>query len=174
MDAQGINVLDETHRNHVPFCIPNHFQLQLLPAQNGFLHQNLSHQRSLQPSCADRPQLVLVVHQTAAGASHGIGRAQNHRVAQLVRNLQPILHGVGHLTSGHLNAQLVHGLLEFDPVLAPFDGIHLHSNDLHLIFLQNACPGQLRAEIQPRLSSQIGQQRIRAFLGYDLLQTFLI
>ena len=174
MHAHRVYVLDEADRDHVALRVPDHLQLQLLPAQDGLLHQHLSHQRGLEPPGADSAQLVLIVHQPAACAAHGVGRAQDYGVSQLIGDIQGLLHGIGHLAAGHLYPQGVHGLLELDPVLAPLDGIHLDADDLHLVSVQNPSVCQLRAQVQAGLPAQVGQQRVRALLGDDLLQTLLV
>ena len=40
----GVYIFDETDRYHLVLGIPDHFQLQLFPAQNRLLHQHLVHQ----------------------------------------------------------------------------------------------------------------------------------
>ena len=156
MHAQGVDILNEADGDHLTLGVPDHFQLQLFPAQNRFLHQDLAHQRGLQAPGADGFQLLRVVDQAAAGAAHGIGGTQHHGIAQVVRNLQGLVHRIGHLTAGHLDAQLVHGFLEFDPVLAPLDGVHLDADDLHAVFVQNTVFRQLRTEVQAGLAAQVG------------------
>ncbi len=147
MYPQRINVLDKADGDHIASGVPHHFQFQLFPAQNGFLHQHLSHQGSLQAPGADCPQFLHIVHQTAACAAHGIGRAQYHRIAQSVGNDQCLLHRVGHLTAGHLDPQLVHGLFKFYAVLSPFDGVHLHTDHFHIVLVQHARACQFGAEV---------------------------
>ncbi len=102
MYPQGVYILYEADCDHIAVCIPHHFQFQFLPAQDGLLHQNLAYQGSLQAPGTDSAQFVPVVHQSAPGAAHGVGRAQHHRISQPVRNPQGILHCVGHFTPGHL------------------------------------------------------------------------
>ena len=172
--AQGINVLNEADGDHFPFRIPHHFQLQLLPSQDGLFHQDLAHQTGLEASGADCAQFFFIVYQTAPCASHGVGRPQHHRISQCLCNLQRFLHSVGHFAAGHLNAQGIHGFLKLNPVLSPLNGIHLNAYHLHLILLQDSRPCQFRTEVEPRLSAQIRQQRIRTLLGNNLLQTLLV
>ena len=138
MHAHGIDILYEADRDHVAFPVTYHLKLQLFPADDGLFHQDLSHQGSLQASGDDCPQLVLIINQTAAGAAHGISGAQNHGITQLLSYGQSVIHRISHLGAGHLNAERVHGILELDTVLASLYGIHLHSYDLYVIFIQNA------------------------------------
>ena len=174
MHAQGINILNKADRNHIAVRVPHHFQFQLFPAKNGLLHKDLAHQGSLQPPGTYGPQFVFIVNQAASGSAHGVGRPQNHRVFEPVRNVQCLLHGICHFAPGHLDSQGIHCIFECNPVLAALDGIHLHADNLHLIFFQNSRTGKLRAEIQPGLPSQIGQQCVRTLLCNDLLQPLLV
>ena len=174
MHAEGIDVFNEADGDHVVVRITHHLKLQLLPAEDGFLHQDLPHQTGLKPSGADGFQLFFIIDQAAARAAHGIGGTKHHRVPQTVRDPKRLLHAVGDLASCHFNAEGVHGLLEFDPVLTPLDGVHLDADHLYIVFIQNARLAQLRAQIQAGLAAQIGQQGVRALLGDDLLQPLYV
>ena len=147
MNAHGIDILDKAYGDEVVIRVADHLQLQLFPAEDGFLHQHLTHQAGLQAPGAHRLQFLFVVNQSAAGATHGVSGTKNNRVTQLIRDGQCLIHGICHFTAGHLDAQLVHGVLKLDPVLASLDGIHLNADDLHVVFVQNARAGKLCAEI---------------------------
>ena len=174
MHAEGIDILNKADGDHVVFTVPDNFQLQLFPAENGFFHKNLSHQACLEASCAYCFQLVHVVNESAACAAHGISGTEYYGIAKTIRNGQRLFHAVGNLAAGHFNAQLVHGFFEFDTVFAAFDGIHLDADNLNVIFFQNAGFVQLRAQVQSGLSAQVGQQGVGPFLGDNLLQPFHI
>ncbi len=47
VNSQRVDILDKTYGNDIVVRIPHHFQLQLFPAENRLLHQNLSHQTGL-------------------------------------------------------------------------------------------------------------------------------
>ena len=174
MYAQGINVFDKADSDHIVVRVPDHFQLQLFPAQNGLFHQHLTHQAGLEASGADGLQLFPVVDQAAAGTAHGVGGTQHDRVAQLVSDGQSLLHAVGHLAAGHFNAQSVHGFFKLDAVLPALNGVHLHADDLHMVFIQDSLGGKLRAEIQPGLASQVGKQGVGPLLGDNLFQPLYV
>ena len=172
MDAHGVHVLDETDRDHGVVSVANHLKLKFLPAQHGLLHQHLMDKTCLKPPGADGPQFVPVIDQTAPRAPHGVSRAEHNGVPQLLRDGQGFLHTVGHLAARHVDAELFHGLLELDAVLTALDGVCLHADDLHAVLLQHSGLVQLRAEVQARLATQVGQQRVGAFPGDDLFKTF--
>ena len=172
--AQRVDILDEADGDHVVLGVPNHLQLQLFPAQDGLFHQHLAHHTGLQAPGAHRLQFFHIVYQTAAGAAHGVCRAQNHRIPQLVGDGQRLFHTVSHLAAGHLDAQTVHGFLKFNPILAALDGVHLHADHLHAVLVQDSLRRQLGAQVQSRLSAQIGQDGVRPLFGDNLLQPFHI
>ena len=53
MHPKGINIFNKADGDDVVVRIPDHFQLQFLPSQDGFLHKNLSYQAGLQSSGTD-------------------------------------------------------------------------------------------------------------------------
>ena len=168
--AQRVDVLDEADGDHVAVLVAHDLQLQLLPAQHALLDQHLADEGGLQAAGADGGQLQRVVDDAAARAAHGVGGAQHHRVVQLVRNGQRLVHGVGHLGGRHVDAQAVHGLFELDAVLAALDGVHLHADDLDAVLVQHAQLVQLRAQVQAALAAQVGQQHVGPLLFDDLGQ----
>ena len=105
VDAHWIDVFNEADGDHVAFCIADDLQLQLLPAENGFLNKNLSYKARLQSACADGLQLFHVVNKSAAGAAHGVGRAEHDRIAELVGDLNGLVDGVGNFTESHFNTE---------------------------------------------------------------------
>ena len=145
--AHGIDVLDEANGDEVIVRVTNNLELELLPAKDRLLYQHLANQAGLQASRANRLQLVLIVNQSAACAAHGVSGTKYNGIAELVSDRECLVNGVCNFTARHLDAQLVHGILEFDSVLAALDGIHLHADDLYVIFVQNACTCKLCAEI---------------------------
>ena len=135
--TEGIDIFNEADRDHVVVFVADNFQLQLLPAQNRFFNQNLSHQTGLQTSGTDNLQLFTIINKAAAGAAHGISRAKYNRIAQLVCNGQSFFHAVSYFASCHFNAKCVHGLFKFDTVFSALDGIGLYSDDFYVILIQN-------------------------------------
>ena len=52
MYAKRIDIFDKADGNHVIFFVTDNFQLQLLPAQDGFFYKNLSHKARLKAAGA--------------------------------------------------------------------------------------------------------------------------
>ncbi len=135
VNAQRVDIFNETDGDHLPFGIPYHFQFQFFPAQKGLFHQHLTHQAGLDTPLANLFQFVRCIHKATPDTAHGIGGAQNHGITQLVCNRQSIFHAISHFTARHCNAQAVHGFLECNPVFAPFDGIDFDTDHFDAVFV---------------------------------------
>ena len=156
MNAHGIHILDKADGNHLIFGIPNHFQLQLFPAKNRFLHQNLMNPAGGKASRRNDLKLFDVVNQTAAGSTHSISWPDHHRIAKFLGCFFRILNRINRLAAGHLDAQTIHGFLERCSILAPLDGIDIDPDDLDPVFGENSAGKKLGGQIQRRLSAQVG------------------
>jgi len=167
VDPHGVHVLDKADRDLPALGVPHHLQLQLLPAQDRLLDQELADQAGGQAPARDHLELVHVVDQASARPAHGVGGPDNHRKAQLLGDPLCLLHGIGRLALRHGNAEPLHGLLELDPVLAPLDGVHLHPDHLDAILLEHPCLVQLGGQVQAGLTAQVRQEGVRALLLDD-------
>ena len=174
MHTQRINIFNKANGNHVALSITDNFQLQFFPAQNRFFHQDLPHKAGLQTTGAHCLEFIHIIHKAAASTTHGIGRTQNDRISQLIGNGKSLFHRCGNFTAGHFDAQFLHGLLKFHAILATLDSIHLYPNDLHIVFFQHAGLSQLRAQVETRLTAQIGKKSVRALFFNDLGKTLYI
>ena len=138
MNAQRVDIFNETYGDDIIFAVADNLQLQLFPAKNGLLHQNLTYQAGLQTSGYYRFQLFYIVYKTAACAAHRVSRTENNRVTQLIRNSYRLVYGIGNFAARHLYTQTVHGALKLNPVLAALNGVYLHTDYLDAVFIQNA------------------------------------
>ena len=164
MDSHGIHILDKAYGDHVVVLIADNLKLQLLPAGYGFFYENLSDQTGRQTSLANGAEFIFIIYKAAAGTAHGVGGTKNYGITELIGNGQCFVYRVGNLAAGNLDAQSVHGLFEFDTILAAFDGIYLNTDNLDIILVQYTCLRQLGAEVQSGLSAQVGKECIRPFL----------
>ena len=172
MHAQRVDVLDGAYGDHLAFCIADHFVFQLFPAKDALFNQNLGHRGSRQTARDNGLEFLNVVHQAAARAAHGVGGAQNAGVTQAAGNLDRFFHRVGNFRARHLDAQRIHGVLERLAILAALDGVNLHTNNFHVVFVQHTGFVERGAQVQTGLSAQVGQQRVGALFLDDLRQTF--
>ena len=174
MDTKRVNVFDKANGNHIVVCVADNLKLELFPAENRFLYENLTYEAGLQTSCADGFEFFAVVDKSAAGSSHGVGRAKNNRVTQFICNSESIFYTVCNLAASHFNSQGIHRLFKLNTVLSALNGIYLNTDYLYVIFVKNAGFVQLCTEIQSRLTAKIWQKGVRTFFGNNLFQSFYI
>ena len=138
MHAQWIDIFNKAYRDHIALCITNYLKLQLFPSENRLLYKHLSHKTCLQSSCTYSLQFFLIIDKSAAGTAHSISRTQYHRIAQLISNRKCFVYRIRNLASRHFHAKLIHRLLKLDAVFPTFDRIHLHTDNLYIIFIKNS------------------------------------
>ena len=170
VNAHGIDVLDEAHRDHLVFGVADHLQFEFLPAQHRFFHQHLVYHARRQAAGCDRAQLFDVVDQPAAGSAHGVGRPNHHRVAELVGGFLGLRDGFDRLAARHVDVQPLHGFLERQAVFAALDGIHADPDDLDAVGIENSLAVEFRGQVQSGLAAQVRQQGVGAFAFDDLGQ----
>ena len=118
------------------------------------LDQHLVGRGIVDAGAGDAVQLVFVVRDAGAETTHGEARTDHQRVAELLGDL------VG----------LLHDLLEEFAVLATIDGVKGRADQLDVVLLEHARLAQRHGRVQRGLSAQRRQQRVRTFLGDDLLE----
>ncbi|MCY1224183.1 hypothetical protein D9M72_363290 [compost metagenome] len=168
MDAYGVEVLDGTDDNHVVVLVPHHLELVFLPAEDAFFEQDLAGGAVLQALADDPAQVVLGVGEAGAEAAHGEGRADHHRVAEVLGGLQCFIHAVDDVAAGGLRAATLHDTLELLAVFAEFDCGDVRADEFHVVLFQHAVLVQRNGSVEGCLAAQGGQDRVRTFLGDDL------
>ena len=167
MDAHGIHVFDEADGDLVALLVPDHFELQLFPADDALLDEDLPDEAGGQTPGDDLAELFHVVDDAAAGAAHGVGRTQDHGISQFRGDLFRLFHGVAGLGFGHGDPQAVHGFLELDPVFAPLDAFEVHADDFHMVLVEDARVVERGGKVEGGLAAQSGQQGVGPFPGDD-------
>jgi len=147
MHAHGVHIFNEADGDHLILGVPDHFQLQLLPADHGLLDEDLAHHAGRDAAAGNSTEFLEVVNQAAPRSPHGVGGTDDHGIAQFRGDLFRLLDGIGRFALRHLDPEAVHRFLEGDPVLSPFDGIDADTDDLDAVFIQDALLVQLRGEV---------------------------
>ena len=75
------------------------------------------------------------------------------------------MHGVA---ARNIKADTQHNLLEGISFFRPFDDLFFGADHFDAVFFQHAVANQIHRGIQPRLSTQRGEKRVRAFLANNL------
>ena len=169
MDTHRVQVLHGADGNHVAHAVPHGLELDLLPAEDGLLHQNLRDGRGVQAGARDDLQLVGILGRAAARAAQGKGGPHDDGVADLLRHRHGLVHGLRDVGGNHRLADLRHGLLEELPVLRPGDGRCVGPQKADALGLEKALLVQLHGQGQAGLAAQARQDGIGAFLLDDAL-----
>ena len=170
--AYRVDIFHITYSNAVAVAIPHYLVLDLFPSRDAALYKHLPHAGETQAVLQDLHKLLPVVGDTAAAAAQRVGRAQDNRVANLLRELDTVLHIFHHERGSHWLADLLHGSLELQTVLRLLNGLGGGSDEAHVVPLQEAVLLQLHGQVQGRLSAQGGKDAVRLLLQDELLYHF--
>ena len=172
MDAHRVKVFHGADGDDVAHAVPHGLKLDLLPAEDGPLHQNLRDGRGIQTGLGDDPQLRLIGCRAAAGAAQRKGRADDHRVADAVGHRQRVLHRFGNVRGNHRLADLRHGFLEKFPVLGTGNGFRIRSQQTDALLGKKSLLIQLHGQRQAGLAAQPCQNGVGLLLFDDPLDGF--
>ena len=157
MDAHRVEVLDGADDDDVVGQVAHHLQLELLPADDRLLHQDLAGRRGVDAGDGHGLVLFAVVGDAAAGAAEGEGGADDRREADVLDDVHRLLVVVGQAAARHGEADAFHRLLEQGAVLGLLDGRELGADQLDAVLLQGAVLGHrhrgLSAVWPPRVGS---------------------
>ena len=169
MDAHGVEVLHGADGDHIAHAVPHGLKLDLLPAEDGPLHQNLGNRRGIQAGLGDDAQLRLIGGGTAACAAQGKGGTDDDGIADAVRHLQGVLHRLGNVRGDDRLADLRHGFLEKFPVLSPGNDLGVGAQQTDPLLLEEALLVQLHGQGQAGLAAQARQDAVGPLLFDDAL-----
>ena len=169
VDAHRVQVLHGADGDDVAHAVPHGLELDLLPAEDGLLHQDLSDGRGVQAGAGNDLQLLGVLGRAAAGAAQGEGGAHDDGIADPLRHRQGLVHGLCDVGGDHRLADLRHGLLEHLPVLRPGDGRRVGAQQADPLLLEKALLVQLHGQGQARLAPQARQDGVGPLLFDDAL-----
>ena len=105
MDSQRVKVLHVADCDAVVKAVSYHLVLYLLPALEGFLHQNL--RREGEGLGCQLLKFTVIVAESAAQSSKCVGRPHNYRVTQLTGCLKCILYILNCVALNGLNLNLI-------------------------------------------------------------------
>ena len=175
MHADGVDVLDEAHGDHLVLRVANNLDLKLLPVEDGLLDEALVSERGVEAAGADRAQLLDVVAEAAARAAHRVCGPDDHGIADLpLDEIDSILDGVDDSAARGLDTELLHRLLEHLAILAALDGAEVHADHLHAVLVEDALLGELHGKVEARLPAEVRQNGIGPLLLDYLLETRLV
>ena len=148
--------------------VAHHLQLVFLPAEHRLLDQHLAARALLQAPGDLAVELLGVPGDGRARAAQRERRPQDHRVADagLGRHLRldrpRLFQGVGVAGERHVEADLLHRLLEQLAVLGLLDRRDLRADQLDAVGGEHAGLVQLERQVERRLPAQRRQERVGA------------
>ena len=161
MHAHRVDVLDRADDHAVVVAVAHDLQLELLPAGDRLLDQDLADRGDLQAPPREVPELLARVREPAAAAAERERRPDDHRVADRVAERQRLVEGVRDLRPRHLEPGLEHRPLEPAAVLGAMDRLQARADQADAQAVQVAGLGQRHGDVQAGLTAERRQQRVR-------------
>ena len=123
MHAHWVHVLDRADDNRVVRAVAHHLQLELLPARQGLLYQDLVHRARGEPLRRNRAKFLCRAGHPAPPAPQDERGPHDHRVTERLCGRERLLDRVGEARSGQGKPGLAHRGDEQAPVLGSADGL---------------------------------------------------
>ena len=170
MDTDRVKILHTADGNAVVVPVTDDFELDLLPSRDTALDEHLPDHGVVQPLDDDGDEFFLILSNAAARTSHGIGRANDDRVADRVGKIHSCVDILDNQALGDRLPEFLHRLLKALAILRLLDGIKRRTEELHTVLRQDPLLRKLNGKVQPRLSAERGEKPIRLLLGNNLRQ----
>ena len=123
MNTYRVKVFHVADGDHVSGTVTHYLILDLFPAGDAALYQNLAHTGKTESVLQDLYQFFVIVRNTAAASSKRIRRTEYDRVTDLLSKGHTIFYIFNNQGSCDGLTDLLHGFLEFQTVLCFFDGL---------------------------------------------------
>ena len=170
MDAQRVEVFHIADRDAVVVAVAHDLVFDLFPAFQRLFDQNL--RRVRKRFVRQRVQFLVVVAETRSEAAERIGRADNHRITQLVRHPFGFGNGCYRFAFDRPDVDFVEFFDEFLAVFGVDDRLHGSAQHAYAVFFQYAALVELDAAVQRRLAAEGEQDALRPLLFDNLFDVF--
>ena len=167
--ADGVEVFHAAHGDDVAGTVAHGLKLDLLPAVDIALDEDLRDRGRVEPRLCDECELLCAVGHAAARTAERERRADDDGVADAARHLQRLGHGVRNAGGDGRLADGGHGLLKELAVLGFVDGGGVRADEADVVLLQKALLVELHRERQPRLAAETGEETVGLLLFDDAL-----
>ena len=172
MHAHGVDIFHVADGDGGVVGVAHHLVLDLLVALDALFHQHLMHRGELEGVFEQLLHLLRVVGESAARAAQRKRGPEHHRVADLLRRTEALLHAGGDQRRQHRLAQPLAQLLELLAILGHLDGLKAGAQNLHLALVQDALALELHGEVEARLPAQTRQNGVRPLVAQNLGHVF--
>ena len=170
VDTQGVKVLHVADCDTVVGGIPDDFILDLLPALERLLNQNL--RGKSQGARRQVLQLLGVVGESGTQTTKGIGRTDDDRVANSLCGLQCLIDGTNSDGFGDGDVDLLQCLGEKITVLTGLKGLNAGSQNLDAIAVKDTHAVHLHTQVQSSLTTEGEHDTVWAFPLNDVGDIF--
>ncbi len=160
VDPHRVDVLDRADDHDVVGPIAHHLELELPPADDGLIEQDLPDRRCLEPLGGDLLELLLAASDPPSPAPEGEGGAHDAGQPELREGTLGLVEIGGDHALGHLQPRLRHRLPEEVAVLGAGDGLVVGPDQLHPVLLQGAVVVEGLREVQGGLPAEGSQQGV--------------
>jgi hypothetical protein len=164
VDTQRVKVLHVAHGDTVVISVANDLVLDLLPALEGLLDENLGSQR--QGARRQITELVGVGSETRAETTKSIGGADNDGVTDLLGGLQSIIDGTDGNGLSNGDVDLVESLGEQVTVLTSLQSLDGSAENLDAVALEDTHAVHLHTQVESGLTTE-GQEDTVGALTLD-------
>ena len=168
--ADRIHVLNRADDHDIVFLVAHQLEFVFLPAFDAFFDQHLVGWRIMDACACDAVQFLFVVRDAGTKATHGEAWAHDQRITELFGDLVDFFNGVCDVGTCGFCTSFLNDLFEELTILAAIDGFQRSTDQLDVVLLEHTGLTQRHGRVQRGLATQGRQQRVRTFLGDDLLE----
>ncbi len=168
VDAHRVDVLDRADDHAVVVVVAHDLQLELAPADDRLVEQDLADRRRLEAAAHDRAKLLGRAGDPAAAAAERVGRADDDRQADVDHRVVGLLCRRRDRRARHLQPRLLHRDAKLVAVLGAADRLVVGADELDAELGERAVLVQLLGEVQRRLAAERGQQGVGPLALDDL------
>ena len=172
MYAHRIKVLHITYRDGGIVAVAHYLIFNFFIAFDTFFNQHLMNRRKGQRVLHQRHQFGLVICKAAAGTAQREGRAQHHRVTDLLRHRDTFFNSIGNIRGQYRLTQFLTQFLKEFSVLRLLNTAAFGAQQLHPTFLQHTLFFQLHSQIKAGLAANAGQNSVRSLIANDFGDIF--
>ncbi len=170
MHPHRVDILDRADHDEVVGHIAHDLELEFFPPDDGFLDENLVNRARLQAAFGNLPELLDVVRNTGTHASECEGGTDDGWEPKLAHD------GLGLGVRARIAAgrdgdvDRSHRVAKLQAILRQLDRLRGSTNEPHVVLVERAVLGKRNGQVQRRLPSNRGQQRIGPLLLNDARQ----
>ena len=170
MNAHGVEVLDRANDHEVVGVVAHDLELELFPALDGLLDEDLADGRQVEPSRNGLGELFGVVDDRTTGTPEGERWADDHGEPRVVHDLPGLGNAAREAAARDVEAGPNHGFLEQPAVFTNLHGPTARPDQPNAEPVEHPRLGELDGQIQPGLAADRRKHGIGALLlenGFD-------